>query len=91
MKKVLHIIVAMVAMLFCWEDLIRKLEKFVFDINPNDACITHTEINSNQCTVVLHMGNLKISHKGSQIISKVIAYLKSQFDKNGDIMVIRGK
>ncbi len=52
----------MKAALLFWKKLSDKLEKWGFTVNPYDCCVMNKIINGNQCTVLWHVDDLKISH-----------------------------
>ena len=44
-----------------------------------------------KCTIVWHVDDRKISHKDLTVIDEIIASLKSEYGKVGEMMVRRGK
>ena len=78
----------MAAKLF-WQTLTHKLEKYGFTPNDYDSCVMNKEIDGFQCTVLWHVDDLKISHKDPAVVTKIINYLKKEFD-DCDITITRG-
>lgn len=54
-----------------------------FTINPYDWCISNEIVNGNQCTIVWHVDDLKISLKESRVMDGIIAVLKEEYKKVG--------
>ena len=55
------------ASLLFWKDLTGMLKEWKFVLNPHDQCVANAQINGEQCTILWHVEDLKISHveKGS--------------------------
>ena len=79
------------AALLFWKKLSSSLKMRGFEINPYDWCVANKDINGSQCTIVWHVDDLKISHKDSAVIDEIIASLKSEYGKVGEMTVRRGK
>ena len=79
-----------VSLLF-WKKLTNMLEGWGFETNPYDRCVVNKTINGNQCRLLWHVDDLKISHVDHEEVTSVIKMLKEEFGKHGDISVIRGK
>ena len=62
-----------------------------FDINPYNWCVANLDINGSQYTIIWHVDDLKISHKDSAAVDKIIASLKLEYRKVGEMTVRRGK
>ena len=58
--------------------------------HPCDWCVANKDIDGSQCTIVWHVNDLKISHKDSDVVDKVIASLKEEYGQVGEITVCRG-
>ena len=79
------------AALLFWKKLSASLIDRGFEINPYDWCVANKTINGNQCTVVWHVDDLKISHKESAVVDDFIASLNEEYGKVGEMSVSRGK
>ena len=62
-----------------------------FGINPYYWCVANKDINGSQYTIFWHVDDLKISHKDSAVIDKIITSLKSEYGKVGETTVRRRK
>ena len=62
-----------------------------FEINPYDWYVANKDINGSQCTIVWHVDDLKITHKDSAVVDKIIVSLKSEYGQVGEMTVYRGK
>ena len=51
------------AALLFYRKLRADLEDMGFEVNPYDPCVANRMVNGNQCTVVWHVDDLKVSHK----------------------------
>ena len=78
------------AILF-WKKLSKSLKEMGFTVNPYDCCIANNIINGSQCTIVWQVDDLKLSHKYSKVIDKIIASLDEKYSKTGKMTVRRGK
>ena len=78
------------AALLFWEKLWGTLEGWGFELNPYDACTVNKMIDGNQCTIVWHVDDLKISHKDPKVVDKVLAMLNKEFGKEAPLTVTRG-
>ena len=79
------------AALLFWNKLTTSLTKRGFTINPYDWCIANKNIAGSQCTIVWHVDDLKISHKDHNVVSDVIASLKTEYEQIGKMTINRGK
>ena len=50
-----------VVLLF-WKLLSSTLKDWGFNLNDHDKCIANKTINGNQCTIIWHVNDLKISY-----------------------------
>ena len=62
-----------------------------FEINPYDWCVANKMINGKQCTILWHVGDLKISHVDPEVVTSVIKQLENEFAKNAPLTITRGK
>jgi hypothetical protein len=79
------------AALLFWKKLSASLKSRGFVINEYDWCVANKTINGKQCTIVWHVDDLKISHADSNVVDEVIASLKEEYGKVGEMTVRRGK
>ena len=79
------------AALLFWKKLSASLKSRGFVINEYDWCVANKTINGKQCTIVWHVDDLKISHVDSNVVDEVIASLKEEYGKVGEMTVRRGK
>ncbi len=73
------------------EKLSDKLKKWGFTVNPYDCCVMNKIINGNQCTVLWHVDDLKISHVDPAVVTKVIGLIEGEFGKEAPLTKTRGK
>jgi hypothetical protein len=84
------------AALLFWQNLSSQLEKWGFVIKP-DFCVANTIINGKQCTIVWHVGDLKISHVDLDVVTSVLELLDGRYGqeivggKRAPLTVNRGK
>ena len=96
-KKVLYVELrkalygTMRAALLFWKLLTSKLEAWGFKINPYDWCVANKTINGQQCTIIWHVDDLKISHAEPDVVTSVIKLLESEFAKEAPLTVTRGR
>jgi len=77
--------------LLFWKKLSESLKQRGFEINPYDWCVANKTINGTQCTIVWHVDDLKISHVDRSVVDSIIASLKEEYGKVGEMTVQRGK
>jgi len=70
LKKALYGMLQAV-LLFC-KLLSSKLQERGYVINPYNWCVANKIIDGKQCTIVWHMGSLKISHMSLDVVTDVI-------------------
>jgi len=51
------------AALLFWKLLSETLQEWGFTLNPYDRCVANKNIQGKQCMIILHVDDLKISHK----------------------------
>ena len=79
------------AALIFWRKLTSKLVDWGFTINPYDWCVANKQINGQQCTLVWHVDDMKISHAHSQVVTDIINQLEQEFGKEAPLTIRRGK
>jgi hypothetical protein len=68
-----------------------QLQEWGFIINPYDWCVANKNIEENQCTIVWHVDDLKISHANPEVVSTIINDLNKVFGKEAPLTQTRGK
>ena len=79
------------AALIFWRKLTAKLIEWGFTINPYDWCVANKQINGQQCTLVWHVDNMKISHADSRVVDTIINMLEQEFRKEAPLTICHGK
>ena len=79
------------ATLIFWRKLTSKLVEWGFMINPYDWCVANKQINGQQCTLVWHVDDMKISHADSRVVDNIISMLEQEFGKEAPLTIHRGK
>ena len=73
-----------------WEHLSDTLDAIGFKPNPDDLCVLNKEIDGKQCTVVLHVDDIKLSHADEKVVRKVAAQLSETYGemelRTGDVL-----
>ena len=73
--------------LIFWRKLTSKLVEWGFAINPYDWCIADKQINGQQCTLVWHVDDMKISHADSSVADNIINMLEQEFGKAAPLTI----
>ena len=79
------------AALIFWHKLTAKLIEWGFTINPYDWCVANKQINGQQCTLVWHVDDMKISHADSRVVDTIINMLEQEFGKEAPQTICCGK
>ena len=79
------------AALIFWRKLTSKLIEWGFTINPYDWCVANKQIDGQQCTLVWHVDDMKISHCDSKVVDRIIKMLEAEFGKEAPLTIRRGK
>jgi hypothetical protein len=79
------------AALLFWKKLTKSLTDDGYVINPYDWCVANKMVDGNQCTIVWHVDDLKISHKDSKVVDTVIEKLNTEYGQIGNMTIRRGK
>ena len=79
------------AALIFWQKLTSKLVEWGFTINLYDWCVANKQINGQQCTLVWHVDDMKISHVDNKVVNDFINKLEQEFGKEAPLTTRRGK
>ena len=79
------------AALIFWRKLTAKLIEWGFTINPYDWCVANKQIEGQQCTLVWHVDDMKISHVDSTVVDRIINMLEAEFGKEAPLTIRQGK
>ena len=79
------------AALIFWCKLTAKLIELGFMINPYDWCVANKQINGQQCTLVWHVDDMKVSHADSRVVDTIINMLEQEFGKEAPLTICHGK
>ena len=79
------------AALVFWRKLTSKLVEWGFVINPYDWCVANKQINGQQCTLVWHVDDMKISHVDNKVVDNIIKTIELEFGKEAPLTIRRGK
>jgi hypothetical protein len=78
------------AMLF-WENLTRFLtEELGFTVNPYDRCVVNKTIDGEQCTIIWHVDDLKLSHVKQEVLDYVANKLNAKYGKEAPLTMHQG-
>ena len=75
------------AALIFWRKLTSKLIEWGFTINPYDWCVANKQIDGQQCTLVWHVDDMKISHCDSKVVDRIIKMLEVEFGKDAPLTI----
>jgi hypothetical protein len=78
------------AMLF-WKDLSAKLLSWGCEMNPCDWCVANKMVNGEQCAVLWHVVDLKISHVDPAVVESLLDLLNDVCGKLSPLVTTRGK
>jgi hypothetical protein len=81
----------MQASLLFWRDLTTTLKEWGYKLNPYDTCVANKMVKSNQCTVLWHVDDLKISHVDKSVVDGLLGRLNEKYGKEDPLTVTRGK
>jgi hypothetical protein len=81
------------ASLLFWKNLTGMLVgELGFELNPYDQCVANKDIDGNQCTILWHVDDLKISHIDSKTVDMILDKLNEKYGtKEAPLTVTRGK
>ena len=57
------------------------MNKCGLKLNPYERCVANKTINRRQCTILWHVGELKISHVDSNVVDDIIELLDREYGK----------
>jgi hypothetical protein len=78
------------AMLF-WANLMRFLTlKPGFTVNPHDRCVVNKMIDGEQCTIIWHVHDLKLSHIKQEVLDDIASKLNAEYGKEAVLTVHHG-
>ncbi len=66
------------AALLFWQNLSTELKRWGFITNPYDFCVANKVIDGQQCTVVWHVDDLKISHVDAKVVTTILNLLDAR-------------
>ena len=69
------------AKLWCQEFSNYITKEMGFKLNEYDLCVANKEIDGEQCTIIWHVDDLKISHKKESVVRSVIGKIEDKFGK----------
>jgi hypothetical protein len=78
------------AALLFWQKLTQTLTTWGFKINQYDQCVANKMIHGNQCTVLWHVDDLKMSHKEPEVVSSILTMLEKEFGEEAPMTITRG-
>jgi hypothetical protein len=86
----------MKAALLYYQRFVTDIRTIGFEINPYDPCVANKIVKKKQLTIVWHVDDLKVSHVMTPVVTKLIDWLKSTYerlfdDASGAMQVSRGK
>ena len=67
------------------------LESWGSLLNPYNWCVANKSINGQQCTIIWHVGDLKISHMDPEVVTSMVNQLETAFAKEAQLTVTQGK
>jgi hypothetical protein len=78
------------AALLFWTKLSNSLTKLGFMANPYDRCCMNKQINGQQCTILWHVDDIKVSHMDPDVVTTVLAMINEEYGKELPLTVTRG-
>ena len=77
--------------LLFYKKLINILQDCVFELNPYEWHYANKSIYGNQCTIVWHVDDLKISHVDPNVVTAIIADIQKEYGKTDTVTFTCGK
>jgi hypothetical protein len=79
------------AILF-WKNLTGFLtEELGFVINPYNNCVANKMTDGDQCTIIWHIDDLKLSHTKQSVLEDIATKLNAKYGQEDPLVVHRGK
>ena len=81
------------AVMLFWQNLIGfLLDDLGFELNPYEWCVANKMIDGNQCTIVWHVDDLKISQVNPDVVTDILSRLEDKYGgEEAPLTVTRGK
>jgi hypothetical protein len=80
------------AALLFWQNLTTFLiHELGFTLNKYDKCVANKMINGQQCTIIWHVDDLKVSHRDPNVVEEIIKSISDKYGKEDPVTVNRGK
>ena len=73
-----------------WRKLARELKALGFDINPYDWYVANKTIDKKQCTIILHVDDLNISHVKDAALDRGIDDINKVFGQEAPLIIRQG-
>jgi len=70
------------AALLFWKQLSNTLQEWGFKINEYNLCVSNKTIKGKQCTIAMHVNDLKISHVDKDLVEEIIKKLMTKFGQD---------
>lgn len=64
--------------LYFWKNLTARLKEWGFEMSPYKWYVASMMINEEQCTILWHVDDIKISHMDATMVTDVIKMLEAQ-------------
>jgi hypothetical protein len=77
--------------LLFWKDMTKSLKEWGFKINPYDWCVGNKMIDGEQCTVIWHVDNIRISHEDPKVVTAILALLEERYGRKAPLTITCGK
>ena len=86
----------MKAALLYYRRFVSDIKSIGFELNPYDPCVANKIVRGKQLTLVWHVDDIKISHVKYSVVTRMISWLKSTYERifedgSGAMKVSRGK
>jgi len=79
------------AALLFWRPFSNTLIQWGFKLNEYNIFVANKMINDQQCTIIWHVYNLKISHVDKKVVEDIITHLNNKFGKESPLSTTQGK
>jgi len=71
-----------------FDDLSGRFASIGFEANPYDPCIMNKIIDGTQCTIAVHVDDLKVSHKKPEVVTDILEFLSKAYKT--ELTITRG-